>query len=165
MRALSINSPLSLKYRDNNLYCLKFKRIAIQDKSWCLTSLRQVSYGAMHLISLETLIPWRHFLHFTTLLVKYFSLQENIVNDQETQITGELWTALINLMGIKLKFSTANHPQTDGQIESIFLEEIPIKIGLQLIIIGQICWIQCLFSTTYIDPQPGWVPVHWQPAK
>ena len=54
-----------------------------------------------------------------------------------------------------LKFSTANHPQTDGQIECIFLEEIPITIGLQLIIIGQILRIQHLFPATYIDPQPG----------
>lgn len=94
--ALSIYSLLSFKYRDNSWYCLNFKHIGVQDKSWCLASLRQVSYGAMHLISLETLIPWRHFLDFTTLLVKYFRLWEDIVHDQETQITGELWTALVN---------------------------------------------------------------------
>ena len=95
-RALSMYSPLSFKYRDNSWYCLNFKCIGVQDKSWCLASLRQMSYEAMHLISLETLIPWRHFLDFTTLLVKYFRLWEDIVHDQETQIIGELWTALVN---------------------------------------------------------------------
>lgn len=43
----------------------------------------------------------------------------------ETQFTGRFWTALFNMMSSELKFSTANHPQTDSQTKRMnqLLEE------------------------------------------
>ena len=52
-------------------------------------------------------------------VVKYFRLPEDIVSDQDSRFTGQFWTVLFGLMGSELKFSTANHPQTDGQTERI----------------------------------------------
>ena len=58
-------------------------------------------------------------------MVKYFGVPADIVSDRDTRFTGRFWTTLFNLMGIELKFSTANYPQTDGQTEIInhLLEE------------------------------------------
>ena len=58
-------------------------------------------------------------------VVRYFGLPEDIISDRDSRFTGRFWTALFNLMGTKLKFSTANHPQTDGQTEHVnsLLEE------------------------------------------
>ena len=56
---------------------------------------------------------------FNKNVVKYFRLLEDIVSDRDSRFTGQFWTVLFGLMGSELKFSTANHPQTDGQIERI----------------------------------------------
>jgi IS30 family transposase len=58
-------------------------------------------------------------------VVKYFGVPTDIVSDRDARFTGRFWTALFNMMGTQLKFSTANHPQTDGQTERInaLLEE------------------------------------------
>ncbi|KZV57841.1 hypothetical protein F511_03410 [Dorcoceras hygrometricum] len=58
-------------------------------------------------------------------VIKYFGIPQDIVSDRDTRFTGRFWTALFNLMGSDLKFSTTNHPQTDGQTERInqLLEE------------------------------------------
>jgi hypothetical protein len=58
-------------------------------------------------------------------VVKYFGVPSDIVSDRDVRFTGRFWTALFNMMGTRLKFSTANHPQTDGQTERInaLLEE------------------------------------------
>lgn len=58
-------------------------------------------------------------------VVKYFMLPEDIVSDQDERFIGRFWTWLFNSMGSKLKFSTANHPQTNGQTKKInaLLEE------------------------------------------
>lgn len=58
-------------------------------------------------------------------VIKYFGVPQDIVSDRDTRFTGRFWTALFNMMGSELKFSTANHPQTDGQTERMnqLLEE------------------------------------------
>lgn len=58
-------------------------------------------------------------------VVKYFGVPEDIVSDRDARFTGRFWTQLFNMMGTELKFSTANHPQTDGQTERMnaLLEE------------------------------------------
>ena len=58
-------------------------------------------------------------------VVKYFGVPADIVSNKDTRFTGRFWTTLFNMMGTELKFSTANHPQTDGQTERInhLLEE------------------------------------------
>ena len=58
-------------------------------------------------------------------MVKYFGVPADIVSDRDTRFTGRFLTELFNMMGTELIFSTANHPQTDGQTERInhLLEE------------------------------------------
>ena len=58
-------------------------------------------------------------------VVKHFGLPSDIISDRDARFTGRFWTYLFQLMGSELKFSTANHPQTDGQTERVnaLLEE------------------------------------------
>ena len=44
-------------------------------------------------------------------------LMQQIITDRDHLFTSELWTALHKLTGVKLKMSTAYHPQTDGASE------------------------------------------------
>ncbi|KAL3638217.1 hypothetical protein CASFOL_017588 [Castilleja foliolosa] len=50
-------------------------------------------------------------------VVKYFGISEDITSNRDTRFTSRFWTALFNMIGVEFKFSTANHPQTDGQTE------------------------------------------------
>ena len=52
-------------------------------------------------------------------VLKYFNVLEEIIRDQDARLTGRFWTVLFNLMGTNLKFSTANHSQTDGQTKRV----------------------------------------------
>ena len=48
---------------------------------------------------------------------KLHRLLESVVSDREPQFVAE-WTKELNrILGIKMKLSTAFHPQTDGQME------------------------------------------------
>ncbi|MBW0564828.1 hypothetical protein O181_104543 [Austropuccinia psidii MF-1] len=40
-----------------------------------------------------------------------------IISDRYPKFTSELWTNLYDMLGTKLAFSTAYHPQTDGLAE------------------------------------------------
>jgi len=44
---------------------------------------------------------------------------KKIVSDRGTQFTSYFWQQVHSLLGTKLNFSTAYHPQTDGQTKRI----------------------------------------------
>ncbi|KAG8366490.1 hypothetical protein BUALT_Bualt17G0085400 [Buddleja alternifolia] len=94
-------------------------------------------------------------------VAKYFELPEDIISDRDTRFTGRFWTALFNMMGTELKFSTAYHPQTDGQMEQInqLLEEYlrhyvsaSQKNWVELLDMAQFCYNLLKSSATGISP-------------
>jgi len=46
-------------------------------------------------------------------------LSESIVSDRDTQFTSKFWTCLIQLLQVNLNLSTAFHPESEGQTESV----------------------------------------------
>ncbi|MBW0551673.1 hypothetical protein O181_091388 [Austropuccinia psidii MF-1] len=56
------------------------------------------------------LLVWNRVLSWTGIFT-------NIISERGPKFTSELWTNLHQVFGIKLSFSTAYHPQTDGLAE------------------------------------------------
>ena len=54
---------------------------------------------------------------FLDAVFKNHGLPRNIVSDRDVKFTSSFWTAFCEQVGIKLKMSSAYHPETDGQTE------------------------------------------------
>ena len=52
-------------------------------------------------------------------IVKLHGVLSRIISDRGTQFTSKFWKSLYKSMGTKLDFSSAYHPQTDGQTERV----------------------------------------------
>ena len=51
------------------------------------------------------------------MLLPQHAMPEAIISDRDPRFTGSMWAEAMKSLGIKLKTSTAYHPQTDGQTE------------------------------------------------
>ncbi|MBW0466944.1 hypothetical protein O181_006659 [Austropuccinia psidii MF-1] len=62
--------------------------------------------------------------------IPHTGLFENIISDRDPKFTSALWTNLHRLLGTKLSFSTAYHPQTDLLAERMIqtLEDMITRI-------------------------------------
>ena len=54
---------------------------------------------------------------FVSKIVKYYGVPTSIVSDRDPRFTSKFWTAFQEALGTRLLYSTAYHPQTDGQSE------------------------------------------------
>ena len=50
-------------------------------------------------------------------IVRLHGVSKSIIFDRDGRFTSKFWTSVHHAMGSRLKFSTAFHPQTDGQSE------------------------------------------------
>ncbi|RVX23256.1 Transposon Tf2-2 polyprotein [Vitis vinifera] len=98
---------------------------------------------------------------FFSHVVKHFGLPRDIVSDQDAWFICCFWVELFKHLGSELKFSTVNHPQTNGQTEMInaLLEEClkhyvttTQKNWVDLLDTAQLCSNLQMSSTTGMSP-------------
>ena len=93
---------------------------------------------------------------FFKYVVKYWGIPRNIVSDRDSRFTGAFWAELFKILGSSLSYSSAYHPETDGQTERFngMLEEYlrhfvsaTQKNWPQLLDVAQLCF-NCQKSTS-----------------
>jgi transposase InsO family protein len=98
-------------------------------------------------------------------IVKLHGVPSRIVSDRGTQFTSRFWKSLHQAMGTKLDFSSAYHPQTDGQTERVnqimedMLRACVLTYGKDW---DRVCPMRN--SRTIIVTKPAWACRHSKPS-
>jgi hypothetical protein len=86
-------------------------------------------------------------------IVRLHGFPSSIVSDRDPVFTGHIWRDLFKLAGVKLRMSTAFHPQTDGQSEVV---NKTIAMYLRCITgdrprawVDWIAWAEYCYNTSY----------------
>lgn len=75
---------------------------------------------AAHFIPVQSTYRAVQIVHiFMQNVFKLHGLAKTIISDQDVKFTSTFWKALFAELGTNLNFSTAYHPQTDGQMERV----------------------------------------------
>ena len=66
-------------------------------------------------------------VYFIDAVYRNHGFLENTVSDRDPRFTSAFWPLLFELLGMKLRMSTAAHPETDEQTERVnrVLEDVP----------------------------------------
>ncbi|MBW0557357.1 hypothetical protein O181_097072 [Austropuccinia psidii MF-1] len=56
-------------------------------------------------------------LLFQNNIISTYGVPKIMISDSDPKLTSEFWTKLYEILGTKLAFSTASHPQEDGLAE------------------------------------------------
>ena len=51
-------------------------------------------------------------------IIRLFGILEKVLYDHDSRFTSKFWKDLWELLGTKVLFTSAHHPQIDGQVES-----------------------------------------------
>jgi transposase InsO family protein len=54
---------------------------------------------------------------YTREIIRLHGVPKTIISDRDAKFTSRFWESLQNALGTEIRFSTAFHPQTDGQSE------------------------------------------------
>lgn len=72
----------------------------------------------VRLVATRTTLPATGFASlFMKEVFPHYGLPENLISDRGPQWNSEMFQAMCDTLGIKLKLSTAYHPQTNGLVE------------------------------------------------
>ena len=77
-------------------------------------SKRPITIPVRDTITAKELVPL-----FLIHVVRHVGLPDSITSDRGPQFVSDFWNEICQRLGIKIKLSTANHPQTDGQTEVV----------------------------------------------
>jgi hypothetical protein len=70
-------------------------------------------------------------------------MPESIISDRDARFTGHFWKALMKLLGVNHKLSTAFHPQTDGQTELHPCMLCWASLAVLQVCLSQEVWLLC----------------------